>query len=287
MLTDMGEFMDQLVGPELVAARTAESYDVLDAAGMNYMEARYELDRELFPRRVIVGSETFPGKIDRLWRLVQDNPHVIGDFTWTGWDYLGEAGVGPGDVRRRPDRRAVRRLRTRGCSRMSATSTSPATAARRPTTGRSSSACAATRTSPSSAGAPRPRAVDDPVGVERHGRQLELGRRRGQPVTVEVYSDADEVELLLDGRSLGTAKAGEKNRFRAEFEVTYEPGELTAVARTGGAETGRFALRSATGPVVLHAVADRAGDPGRRHRSRLRGHHAAGRRRHRRPRRRP
>ena len=29
-----------------------------------------------------------------LWRQVRDNPHVIGDFTWTGWDYLGEAGIG-------------------------------------------------------------------------------------------------------------------------------------------------------------------------------------------------
>jgi len=77
-----------------VAERTAESYDVLDVAGMNYMEARYELDREFFPRRVIVGSETFADRIDRLWRLVRDNPHVIGDFTWTGWDYLGEAGIG-------------------------------------------------------------------------------------------------------------------------------------------------------------------------------------------------
>jgi hypothetical protein len=73
-----------------------------------------------------------------------------------------------------------------------------------------------------------------------------------------VYSDADEVELLLDGRSLGTAKAGEQNRFRAGFEVIYEPGELTAVARTDGAETGRVTLWSATGPVALGAVADRA-----------------------------
>ena len=94
MLTDMGAFMEELSGPSWSRRRTAESYDVLDAAGMNYMEARYEIDRELFPRRVIVGSETFPNKIDRLWRLVLDNPHVIGDFTWTGWDYLGEAGVG-------------------------------------------------------------------------------------------------------------------------------------------------------------------------------------------------
>ena len=76
---------------------------------MNYMEARYELDRELFPRRVIVGSETFAGKIDRLWRLVLDNPHVIGDFTWTGWDYLGEAGVGRVTTADDPTAAAVRR----------------------------------------------------------------------------------------------------------------------------------------------------------------------------------
>ena len=80
----------------------------------------------------------------------------------------------------------------------------------------------------------------------------------GKPVTVEVYSNADEVELQLDGTSLGVAPVGEKNRYRAEIEVTYEPGELTAVARTGGAETGRFTLRSAMGPVRLAVVADRS-----------------------------
>ena len=28
------------------------------------------------------------------WDGVMAHPHVIGDFTWTGWDYLGEVGVG-------------------------------------------------------------------------------------------------------------------------------------------------------------------------------------------------
>ncbi|MFZ8499119.1 glycoside hydrolase family 2 protein, partial [Staphylococcus aureus] len=46
------------------------------------------------PNRVIVGSETFPERIGALWPLVSSLPHVIGDFTWTGWDYLGEAGIG-------------------------------------------------------------------------------------------------------------------------------------------------------------------------------------------------
>jgi hypothetical protein len=42
-----------------VTERTAESFGVLDVAGMNYADARYRLDRELFPNRIIVGSETF------------------------------------------------------------------------------------------------------------------------------------------------------------------------------------------------------------------------------------
>ena len=42
----------------------------------------------------MVGSETNPPKIDELWRLVRELDYVIGDFTWTGWDYLGEAGIG-------------------------------------------------------------------------------------------------------------------------------------------------------------------------------------------------
>jgi hypothetical protein len=224
---------------------------------MNYMEARYELDRELFPRRVIVGSETFPNKIDRLWRLVLDNPHVIGDFTWTGWDYLGEAGVGRvtvaddptagqfgapypwllahvGDIditgHRRPAsyyREIVYGLRS-----------DPYIAVLRPELhGRELSAT--------------PWAWSDTVG------SWSWAGADGKPVTVEVYSDADEVELLLDGVSLGIAPVGEKNRYRAEFEGTYAPGQLTAVARTAGEETGRLSLRSATGPVGLAAVADR------------------------------
>jgi len=36
----------------------------------------------------------FPGRIAANWRLVTDHPHVLGDFTWTGWDYLGEAVIG-------------------------------------------------------------------------------------------------------------------------------------------------------------------------------------------------
>lgn len=50
---------------------------------------------------------------------------------------------------------------------------------------------------------------------------------------------------------------GEDHRFRTEFDTTYEPGELRAIAYRDGIETGRHTLRSATGPVELRAEADR------------------------------
>jgi beta-galactosidase len=79
----------------------------------------------------------------------------------------------------------------------------------------------------------------------------------GAPVTVEVYADADEVELLANGRSLGRRPAGPDHRYRAEFEATYEPGVLEAVAWRDGKELGRMQLRSASGPVLVDVQADR------------------------------
>lgn len=73
---------------------TEESFACVDIGGYNYMAARYEKDGQLFPNRIICGSETLSPDIDINWKLVKANGHVIGDFTWTGWDYIGEAGVG-------------------------------------------------------------------------------------------------------------------------------------------------------------------------------------------------
>lgn len=65
-----------------------------DIAGYNYMTARYEMDGKEHPDRVIVGSETNPPDIADNWEYVKRLSYVIGDFTWTGWDYIGEAGIG-------------------------------------------------------------------------------------------------------------------------------------------------------------------------------------------------
>jgi beta-galactosidase len=80
----------------------------------------------------------------------------------------------------------------------------------------------------------------------------------GDPITVDVYADADEVELLVNGRSVGRQPSGAAQRYRSRFETTYEPGLLEAVARRDGGESARTAIRSAGEAVLLSAVVDRA-----------------------------
>ena len=257
-MADMGSMMTELVASDLVTERTEESFAAVDATGLNYGDGRYVADAERFPHRVIVGTETFSTRIDLAWPVVLEHDHLIGDFTWTGWDYLGEAGIGRvdynengsfegtagdfpwllawcGDIDilgfRRPAsyyREIVFGLRS-----------APYIAVQRPY---------AEGIRPGAG----PWSWSDTVG------SWSWNVDPGTPLSVEVYSDSDEVELLLNGRSLGVAATGRTNRYRATFSVPFEPGELIAVSRTGGVETGRDAARSAADELVLSASADRS-----------------------------
>jgi beta-galactosidase len=79
------------------------------------------------------------------------------------------------------------------------------------------------------------------------------------PMTVEVYADADEVELILNDVSVGRRAAGRESKFISTFEdVLYESGCLEAIAYHDGTEIKRSRLRSAVGPVMLNVEVDRA-----------------------------
>jgi len=79
----------------------------------------------------------------------------------------------------------------------------------------------------------------------------------GSPVHVEVYSDAEEIELILNGTSLGRATVNDTLAFRADFDVSYEPGTLEAIAFRDGEEVARTLLETAGVPVRLGVRADR------------------------------
>ena len=79
----------------------------------------------------------------------------------------------------------------------------------------------------------------------------------GKSAIVDIYADAEEVELFLNGHSLGRKPAGEKVDFTATYKVMYEPGELLAVSYENGRETGRFMLSTAENEVELCVEPDK------------------------------
>lgn len=76
-----------------VMSNETEYPTVLDIVGYNYTEHRYEQDHKKYPKRVLYGSET-RHDLDA-WKAVRDNDFIFGQFIWTGFDYLGEAGAWP------------------------------------------------------------------------------------------------------------------------------------------------------------------------------------------------
>lgn len=83
---------------------------------------------------------------------------------------------------------------------------------------------------------------------------------RSRPVVAEVYSPGSEVELLLNGESLGRQPCGPEYSFTVYFELSYQPGVLEAVAWDVETELGRMELRvSVSGAGKLTGLA--SGDP--------------------------
>ena len=85
-----------LAFPGTTTAPNAEAvFSLLDITGYNYsLASSYAADHEKLPSRIMLTTESFPQSAFSLWKISQENPYVLGDFTWTAMDYLGESGIG-------------------------------------------------------------------------------------------------------------------------------------------------------------------------------------------------
>ena len=77
----------------------------------------------------------------------------------------------------------------------------------------------------------------------------------GETASVDVYANADEAELFLNGESLGRKSIG--GVYVVTYEVPYHPGKLEAVNYLNGVEAGRAVLQTAGKAVKLKVEADR------------------------------
>lgn len=254
--------------------------DEVDIPGFNYQPMRYEQIMTEHPNWTIVGSETAScvssrgtyhlplEKYDKHpslqlssydiiappWAYCPDVeftyqdrfPNVLGEFVWTGFDYIGEP--------------------------------TPYFNGRRPNPGDWPS-----RSSyfgmVDLAGFPKDRYylyqsvwTEKPmVHVLPHWNWPD---RVGQKIPVMCYSNGDEVELFLNGKSLGRKKrfsepfempvgpnvSPEKKfmtKYRLVWDVPFEPGTLKAVAYRGSAQVASDEVRTAGAPSRIKLMADR------------------------------
>lgn len=78
-------------------------------------------------------------------------------------------------------------------------------------------------------------------------------RTPGQKYTIYTYTNGDEVELFVNGKSIGVKKNDDKRKPNVIVwkGVTYEPGTILAIARKDGKEYARHQLETAGKPVRL------------------------------------
>ncbi|HYO25294.1 MAG TPA: glycoside hydrolase family 2 TIM barrel-domain containing protein [Lacipirellulaceae bacterium] len=208
--------------------------ELMDVVGHNYREAELVRAHRDKPTRKILGTEN--GHDRRIWLMMRDNPFYSGQFLWTGIEYMGESDwpyTTWGDAL--VDRAGF--VKPLGLQRQSWWSDAPMVAIVRD---EAASGGASGRGAAELVDHWTPRDPDTYDQAE-----------------VSVYSNCDEVELVLNGESIGKEPMP-ADASPAEFSLAYEPGTLEAVGYQAGREVARQKLSSAGEPARLRLVADRA-----------------------------
>ncbi len=239
--------------------------DLLDVIGQNYRENEILAAHAQKPTRSIIGTENGPDRGQ--WIAMRDHPELSGEFLWTGIDYLGEAGHWPTIGSGSGLLLSTSLPRGRAFERQSWWSSAPMVAiVRRVQAARQAPIDPgyANSTTTNQAAAPdklnksRP-AATPPDPTLRFAQPLlndwSPSDQSPHIENVEIYTNAQEVELFLNGKSLGTQKL-HPDASPITYKVLYSQGELKAIARTNGTIVATDILRTAGKPARILFTAD-------------------------------
>lgn len=233
----------------------------LDVAGYNYPRpgsqdrmGQYELDHQRQPGRVIVCTESYPLDAFSSWMGVLDHPYVVGDFVWTGWDYLGEASIG---WRGYPQASDFYPWNLAFCGDVDICGwRRPQSFYRNALWQKDQIAIFVKPPEPSFELNPR-RADWSKWHFNDLVADWSWPGKEGAPFEISVYSSCEEVELFLNGRSFGRKPTDRSTHFIAGWKLPYQSGTLQAVGYDGGQKLGIAELRSAAAPSRIKLQADR------------------------------
>jgi beta-galactosidase len=236
-------------------------FAALDIAGYNYgsggdhkNKSIFDTDHERVPSRIMVQTESYALEAFRSWMDVMDHPWLVGDFVWTGFDYIGEASIGwrgywqeqnffPWNLAFCGDIDICGWKRPQSYYRDALWKSKQLALFVKP---------------------PKPSFPENPERMFWSKwnwydalADWNWSGYENTPLEITAYSSCDEVELFLNGRSLGKMKTDRATEFKATWSVPYQAGELKAVGYMGKKEVNTAILRTAADPVQIKMSADR------------------------------
>ena len=209
---------------------TPATFAVTDIAGYNYQPYNYEPDHEKYPERIMYGSESHAKDAFLYWEMVTKLPYVIGDYIWTGMDYMGEAGIGVSKyISGEPNIQHPQPWPwfNANCGDIDLTGNKkPQSYYRDVVWDESDLEILVHEPIPEGK-----KEFVDAWGWPREEPHWNWEGSEGDTLEVNVYSSLPLVKLYLNDRFIGEKEIDLKKGITAVFKVPYQPGELKATAR--------------------------------------------------------
>jgi beta-galactosidase len=199
--------------------------EMMDVVGQNYRENELVAAHEQNPNRIVIGTENTHVREAAL--ALRDKPYMSGQFLWAGIDYFGE-GFWPAIFSSQGVTFRTGAFKARSYQRQSWWSKEPMIAAAR----------------------------QEPLGNSITAVTDWNPRKDADTAKVEVYTNCEEAELFINGRSLGKQK-NKGDLSELIWTLPYEKGVVKAIGRNGGKDVAHFEIRSAETPVRLVLTADK------------------------------
>lgn len=200
----------------------------LDIVGYNYTEYRYKKDHEKYPDRVLYGSETRHDL--NAWKAVRDNEFIMGQFIWTGFDYLGEAGPWPSRGFTTGMIDLAGYIKPNGYFRRSLWEETP----------------------------------NIYIGTYSIGNNkirtnapAVWNYEEGEMIRVVAYTNCEEAELFLNGVQIGVRKPYDETKGVIYWDVPYRGGRLTVKGYNNGSEAADYSIQSSKRPFAIKAKTDK------------------------------
>ena len=237
-----GEYLDD----ETFAAMLAEAQKYIG----------YEVLHKLHPERVLLGTETRHTMLPDTMKFAKTHPYLIGDFVWTLQSHLGEINCCDLHYEENEEHKSYPWVTNHG-------GVLDLTGQAEPSLHRYEFIWGGFLDKPVHAlylaSQPPVHNGKPPIATSYRWTDTVDGwtyeRYEGKRTFVDAYTDADSVEIFVNGKSAGKAQV--KDYF-AKIPCIYEPGELVGVGYDAdGQEIYRTSVRTADAETVLTVKTDK------------------------------